>query len=328
MRAVLPLVLLTVGCLMAGSGQSFAQKRVALVIGNSEYQHAPKLSKPANDANAIGTMLEGAGFDVVERRNDLTSMDLRRALRDFSQRVRGADMAVVFYSGHAIEVGGRNFLVPIDAKLDRDIDVEDEAISLDRLMNMVEPARRLRLVILDACRDNPFVERMKRNITSRSIGRGLAEVDPIMSDMLVALAAKAGSTASDGEGNYSPFTTALLQHLAAPGLDLRFAFVRIRDDVIKMTNNLQQPMLYGALGNASISLVPGGAGSGRAVADQHPADEAEERVKRLVGEMLRGETTDSDRERLLRLLRQPRGDFWRAEELKRLGIPLPPKDDE
>ena len=286
-----------------------AADRVALVIGNSEYQHAPKLSKPANDANAIGIMLEGAGFDVVERRNDLTSMDMRRALRDFSRRVRGADVAVVFYSGHAIEIGGSNFLIPTDAKLDRDIDVEDEAISLDRLMNMVEPARRLRLVILDACRDNLFVERMKRNITSRSIGRGLAEVDPIMSDMLVALAAKAGSTAPDGEGNYSPFTTALLQHLAAPGLDLRFAFVRIRDDVIKMTNNLQQPMLYGALGNASISLVPGGAGSGRSVAEQHPVD-------------------DSDRERPLRLLREPRGDFWRAEELKRLGIPLPPKDEE
>ena len=92
MRAVLPLVLLTVGCLMAGSGESFAQKRVALVIGNSEYQHAPKLSTPANDANAIGTMLEGAGFDVVERRNNLTSMDMRRALRDFSQRVRDADV--------------------------------------------------------------------------------------------------------------------------------------------------------------------------------------------------------------------------------------------
>jgi uncharacterized caspase-like protein len=292
---------------MAGSGESFAQKRVALVIGNSEYQHAPKLSTPANDANAIGTMLEGAGFDVVERRNNLTSMDMRRALRDFSQRVRDADVAVVFYSGHAIEIGGSNFLIPTDAKLDRDIDVEDEAISLDRLMNMVEPARRLRLVILDACRDNPFVERMKRNITSRSIGRGLAEVDPIMSDMLVALAAKAGSTAFDGEGNHSH--TALLQHLAAPGLDVRFAFVRIRDDVIKMTNNLQQPMLYGALENASISLVPGGAGSGRSVAEQHPVD-------------------DSDRERPLRLLREPRGDFWRAEELKRLGIPLPPKDDE
>jgi hypothetical protein len=181
-------------------------------------------------------------------------------LRDFSERARDADMAVVFYAGHGIEVDGTNFLIPTDAKLERDIDVEDEAISLDRLMKMVEPARKLRLVILDACRDNPFIKTMKRTMTSRSIGRGLAKVDPTMSDMLVAFAAKPGSTAADGEGNHSPFTGALLQHIALPGLDLRFAFGRIRDDVVRLTNNRQEPTLYGSLGGTNISLVPGPAG--------------------------------------------------------------------
>jgi hypothetical protein len=259
MRAVISLVLCTF-FVLAGTAESFAEKRVALVIGNSEYQHAPKLPNPVNDANAVSIMLEGAGFAVVELRNDLSNIEMRRMLRDFSERARDADMAVVFYAGHGIEVDGTNFLIPTDAKLERDIDVEDEAISLDRLMKMVEPARKLRLVILDACRDNPFIKTMKRTMTSRSIGRGLAKVDPTMSDMLVAFAAKPGSTAADGDGNHSPFTGALLQHIAQPGLDLRFAFGRIRDDVVRLTNNRQEPTLYGSLGGTNISLVPGPAG--------------------------------------------------------------------
>jgi hypothetical protein len=268
MRAVISLVLFALFALAAGTAESFAEKRVALVIGNSEYQHAPKLPNPINDANAVSIMLEGAGFEVVELRNDLTNMDMRRALRDFSERARDADMAVVFYAGHGIEVDGTNFLIPTDAKLERDIDVEDEAISLDRLMKMVEPARKLRLVILDACRDNPFIKTMKRTMTSRSIGRGLAKVDPTMSDMLVAFAAKAGSTAADGEGIHSPFTSALLQHIALPGLDLRFAFGRIRDDVVRVTNNRQEPTLYGSLGGTNVSLVPG---AGRSEAEASAA---------------------------------------------------------
>ena len=116
MRAVLPLVLLAAGCLIAGSGESFAEKRVALVIGNSDYQHAPKLPNPVNDASAVSIMLEGAGFAVVELRNDLTNTAMRRMLRDFSERARDADMAVVFYAGHGIEVDGTNFLIPTDAK--------------------------------------------------------------------------------------------------------------------------------------------------------------------------------------------------------------------
>ena len=146
------------------------------------------------------TTLKAAGFDSVQRVSDLGAVAMRRALRDFSDQVRGADIAVVFYAGHGIEMNGTNYMVPVDAALDRDTDVEDETVSLDRINQSLEQAKRLRLVILDACRDNPFERSMKRTIASRSIGRGLAKVDVLTSDTLIAFAAKAGSTAADGDG--------------------------------------------------------------------------------------------------------------------------------
>jgi hypothetical protein len=114
-------------------------------------------------------------------------------------------------------VDGTNYLIPVDAILQRDTDVEDEAISMDRLLRILEPVKRLRLIILDACRENPFTRSMKRTIASRAIGRGLAKVEVVNSDTLIAFSAKAGSTALDGDGKNSPFTTALLNHLATPG---------------------------------------------------------------------------------------------------------------
>jgi uncharacterized caspase-like protein len=150
---------------------------------------------PVNDAGAISLLFKTSGFDVVETRQNLAVNDLRRAIRDFSDKTRDADIAVVFYAGHGIEVNGNNYIIPIDGALERDIDVEDETVSLERILSVVEPAKRLRLVILDACRDNPFARNMKRTIARRAIGRGLASVEPTMSDTLIAFAAKAGSTA-------------------------------------------------------------------------------------------------------------------------------------
>lgn len=184
---------------------------------------------------------------------------MRRVIRDFSEMTRDADMAVVFFAGHGIEVDGSNFLIPTDAKLERDIDIEDEAIALDRVVRMLEPAKKLRLVILDACRDNPFARTMKRTMVSRSVGRGLAKVEPPTSDTLIAFAAKAGSLAGDGDGIHSPFTAALLKHIATPGLDLRIVFGRVRDEVIKNTSNRQEPFVYGSLGGSNVALVPGAA---------------------------------------------------------------------
>ena len=181
---------------------------------------------------------------------------IRRAIREFADVARDADIAVVYYAGHGIEVDGTNYLIPVDAILQRDTDVEDEAISMDRLLRVLEPVKRLRLIILDACRENPFTRSMKRTIASRAIGRGLAKVEVVNSDTLIAFSAKAGSTALDGDGKNSPFTTALLNHLATPGLDLRIAFGQVRDDVLKATANRQEPFVYGSLGGGTVSLVP------------------------------------------------------------------------
>jgi C-terminal peptidase prc len=231
-----------------------AEKRVALVIGNSAYRHVGPLANPVNDAPAMAALFKSAGFDVVEQRSDLGIADMRRAVSNFADASQDSDVAVIFFAGHGIEVDGVNYLIPIDAALARDFDVEDEAISLDRALRAIEPARRLRLVILDSCRSNPFVAKMKRS--ARAIGRGLAPVEPARSDTLVAFAAKGGSTAEDGEtGGHSPFTSALLQHLATPGIDVGFALRRVRDSVMASTSPRQEPFVYGSLGGRTVAIV-------------------------------------------------------------------------
>lgn len=242
--------------LLLAAEPALAEKRVALVIGNAAYQNVPRLPNPVNDGNIIASTLKDAGFDVVDSRHDLVAADTRRALRDFADRARDADIAVVYYAGHGIEVDGSNYLIPVDAKLERDTDVYDEALSLDRVLLAVEPAKKLRLVILDACRDNPFSKTMKRTVASRAIGQGLAKVEPNSPNLLIAYSAKAGSTAADGDGRNSPFTVALSKHLTTPGLDVRRAFGYVRDDVLKTTNNRQEPFVYGSLGGEDVPLVP------------------------------------------------------------------------
>jgi len=235
---------------------ALAEKRVALVIGMSKYQQVPRLSNPARDAEAMTSLFKKAGFELVVSERDLGISDLRRVIREFSEISRDADISVVYYAGHGIEVDGTNYLVPADAKLLSDFDVEDETVSLERVLKALDPVKRLKLVILDACRDNPFAKTMKRSVANRSIGRGLAKIEPAMSDTLIAFAAKAGAVANDGDGQNSPFATALVKHIAEPGLDLRLAFGRVRDDVLKSTSNRQEPFLYGSLGGQTVALVP------------------------------------------------------------------------
>ena len=237
------------------SGPALADKRVALILGNSNYQNVPPLSNPINDGGVMAATFKNAGFDVVSR-YDLSALDTRRVLRDFADRARDADIAVIYYAGHGIEVDGANYLIPVDAKLERDADIYDEAFSLDRILVAVEPVKQLRLVILDACRDNPFARTMKHSLASRSIGRGLAKIEPASPNTLIAYSAKAGSTAQDGDGRNSPFTVALAQHLTKPGLDVRKAFGFVRDDVLKSTGNRQEPFVYGSLGGNDVPLVP------------------------------------------------------------------------
>ena len=242
--------------IVCASQSALAEKRVAFVVGNSSYKNVTPLPNPVNDAAAMAQMFRKAGFDVVESRHDLTNNDMRRALRDFTDKAVDADVAVVYYAGHGIEVEGVNYLVPVDAVLERDTDAYDEAIALDRILQAIEPAKQLRLVILDACRDNPFGKTMKRTVASRSLGRGLARVEPTGANTLIAYAAKGGSTAADGNSTNSPFTTALLKYLGQPGLELGKAFRLVRDQVMTATDNRQEPFVYGSLGGNDVALVP------------------------------------------------------------------------
>jgi uncharacterized caspase-like protein len=244
--------------LLASAVGAQADKRVALVVGVSAYQNAPMLPNPARDARAMATMFQKSGFDVVSALYDTGNLEFKRAIRQFEDAATGADIAVIYFAGHGIEIHGVNYLVPADAKLASDRDADDEAITLDRLLTSLDGAKKLRLVILDACRDDPFVRKMmqQRSAALRGIYSGLATVEPTTSNTLIAYAAKAGAAADDGQADHSPFTTALLNNLFVPGLDVRLAFGRVRDEVFKKTASRQEPFVYGSLGGANISIVP------------------------------------------------------------------------
>ena len=247
---------------------AIAAKRVALVIGNAVYAHAPRLANPLNDAGDIGAALGRLGFTVTRLEN-VDQIALRRGLRAFTRAASNAEAAVVFYAGHGIEVGGRNFLVPVDAQLKSDREVEFETVSLDLVSRAVEGAAGLGLVILDACRDNPFAAAMQRAGSSRSIGRGLARVEP-SGEMLVAYAARGGTVAADGKGRNSPYSTALLAHLEEPGLEVGLMFRKVRDAVLKATGNKQEPFVYGSLSSKGFWLAGRLAAPGPQAPDRPP----------------------------------------------------------
>jgi uncharacterized caspase-like protein len=232
-------------------------KRVALVVGNSAYQHAPALSNPARDASAMAAMFQKSGFAVLTAQNDVGNLQFKRTIRQFEDAAADADIAVIYYAGHGIDIHGVNYLIPVDAKLASDRDADDEAVTLDRLIEAADGAKRLRLVILDACRDNPFIRRMKRQrIQTRGLTAGLSKVEPTGANTLIAFGAKVGTPAEDADADHSPFTAALLDNLFVPGLDVRLALGRVRDEVLTKTNNRQEPYVYGSLGGASISVAP------------------------------------------------------------------------
>ena len=236
---------------------AFAERRVALVIGNSAYQNAPVLPNPAKDAKAIVAMFVKAGYDVVSAQYDVGNLDFKRAIRQFEDSANDADIAVVYYAGHGIEIHGINYLVPVDARLKSDRDADDEAITLERLTESLDGAKKLRLIILDACRDNPFGRTMKKERTAalRGVNPGLGAVETSSTNTLIAYAARAGSEAEDGDGDHSPFALALINNLFLPGLDIRLAFGRVRDEVLKKTANRQEPFVYGSLGAGTVALV-------------------------------------------------------------------------
>lgn len=235
-------------------------RRVALVIGNSAYTSVPVLANPDRDARMIATSLRNAGFGSVTLIANATRESLLESLRAFANEAESADWAMVYYAGHGIEVNGQNYLIPIDAKLAVDRDVQFEALPLDQLLTALEGAKKLRLVVLDACRDNPFAPRIRRTTPSeaqissaagggmgtRSIGRGLGQVR-VQGATLVVFAAKHGQTALDGEGGNSPFAISVAQRLPTPGVELNKLFRLVRDDVMEATAGRQEPYTYGSL---------------------------------------------------------------------------------
>jgi Caspase domain len=221
-------------------------KRIALLIGNGGYEHVPTLPNAKNDATALAAALRNAGFQSVTLKTDLKRDEIMAALSDFARAADSADWAVVYYSGHGIEYRGSNYLIPIDARLLVDRDIDLEAVDIGKVMSTVEGAKRLRLIILDACRNNPFLDSMKRTIATRAVTRGLAPVEPDAGSLIV-YAAKHGETALDGDGNDSPFATALINRLQTPNLEIRRLFDLVRDDVLVSTNKRQQPFTYGSL---------------------------------------------------------------------------------
>ena len=235
---------------------AYAGRRVALVVGNSFYHHAPFLPNPANDAQEMAKMFRQAGFDVVTALNDLGNVDFKRTIRLFRSSAAGSDIAVVYYAGHGIEIHGVNYLIPVDAKLAGDDDAEDEAIKLEKVIDAVEGAKELRLIILDACRDNPFAQRQRTAATRGIVNAGLGLVQPSTINTMIAYAAKGGASADDGNADHSPFTAALLNNLFAPGRDIRFAFGFVRDEVLQKTDSRQEPFVYGSLGGGMVALVP------------------------------------------------------------------------
>jgi tetratricopeptide (TPR) repeat protein len=226
--------------------QSNGGRRVALVIGNSAYRTVAALPNPRRDAEAVAAGLRGSGFQSVTLETDLTRDTLVDALRRFAAESEKADWALIYFAGHGIELGGTNYLIPVEAKLAADRDVQFEAVPLEQVMAAVDGARKLRLVMLDACRDNPFVNQMRRSVASRSIGRGLGQIEP-EAGTLVVYAAKHGQVALDGEGTNSPFVAALLERMRTPGLEVRRLVDLVRDDVLAATSRRQQPFSYGSL---------------------------------------------------------------------------------
>ena len=247
MRPAKLLVVAVTALVLAASASVALARQVALVVGNSTYAHIGRLPNPENDAVDMAAALRRIGFEVTTEL-DADRGELTEALRAFTRRSAGADVSLVFYAGHGLEMDGVNYLVPVDARLERDVDVRYETVTLDDLLVSTVGAR-LRLVILDACRNNPLARSMQRTVASRSVSGGSfgqLDEDLLGDETLVAYAAAAGTTAADGAGRNSPYTSALLAHLDEP-LEILTLFRRVRARVLEATNGEQRPHEYQSL---------------------------------------------------------------------------------
>ena len=225
-------------CALIGS-PALAGVRLALVIGNAKYQNVPALANPSNDAGDLAQALRGIGFEVIEQK-DASREAMANAVRDFSERLRGVDVALFFYSGHGMQMNGENYLLPVDAKIENPADVRFNTINLTDIQQEMEGSGRANIIILDACRTNPFADKLAhsgRAVTARGLGR----VDATGEGSLIVYATQPNNVAYDGTGRNSPFTASLLKHVVTPGLEVRQMLSRVRGDVLDVTERRQTP---------------------------------------------------------------------------------------
>lgn len=226
-------------------------RKVALIIGNSNYEYTGQLPNAGNDATLIADAAQSAGFEEVILGNNLGVDGFRGALREFREKADGADVAMVYFAGHGIEAGGKNWLIPTDAKLEAALDLPYESIDLDLVMQSLSGAQ-VRIAVLDACRNNPFGRSWKSG--TRAVTRGLIGVEA--DDVLVIYAAAPGQTASDGEeGDNSPFAQSLARRLPEPDVPVQLLGGLVRDDVLSITDGQQRPFISASITGTPVYLV-------------------------------------------------------------------------
>jgi uncharacterized protein len=269
---------LLVGLLIGLAGVAQAADRVALVIGMAQYRSIEALQNTVNDASLIAQTLTDTGFEVTLVK-DAGYQDLRAALDRFAFRAETADLALIYYAGHGVEVQGQNYLIPVDADVQSNRDVQRQSVSLDDLLATVDRARVMRIVILDSCRNNPFGDALDFATAeappegAQDTARGLGGMAPPSPDRgtLVAFAAKDGQVALDGLAGNSPFAVALADKMRIPGLEISLMFRQVRDAVLDATLNQQEPHTYGALSGVPFYLAGPAEGGAEPVADARVA---------------------------------------------------------
>jgi len=236
-----------VAALLVLSGGAPKGGRVALVIGNGDYQLAGTLANPVNDAEDIAAKLRTIGFEVVDGYN-LGKRDLEQKVGEFADALDGAEVGLFYYAGHGIQVDGHNFVVPTDARLDAPAKLRLEAIPIDDILDLMSQQAGTSILILDACRNNPFARSLRKASTTRAVqvAEGLAQFDQARGSF-IAFSTAPGSVAMDGTGRNSPFAAALLRHIGQPGQSINDLMIDVRRDVVGETKDFQSPMAWDSL---------------------------------------------------------------------------------
>lgn len=232
-------MVLTFALMALAAAPASAGSRLALVIGNGKYANAPKLENPANDSADLAAALRNVGFDVIEQQ-DASREAMTKAVREFSSRLRGTEVALFFYAGHGMQMSGENYLLPVDADIQTPADVRFNTVNLTDIQQEMEGSGRANIIILDACRNNPFADRLAQSGRAAP-SRGLGRIDAAGEGSLIVYSTQPNNVALDGAGRNSPFTAALLKHVVTPGIEVRQMLSRVRGDVLSATERRQTP---------------------------------------------------------------------------------------